>query len=954
MKKSLIAVMLSIVMAVGSVGAVPVFAAEEGSTTETTVDAEEVVTEQKEAAPEFEQTVEVIEQGDNLEEIADVSLSEEDVIDVTEDISDVEDPAGEDSREEEEISVNEPAEDGDVDNNVGDEPPSANKENTQETDIDEEQIIDETVAEEQIVNKPGLGAVVLSWPVPGHTMPNSISQWFHDGCAIDISDGSIAGANIVAALGGTVTHKFECGTQHYKDNHTCNGFGTGIVIKGDDGRIYQYAHMQAGSIPSNVYIGAYVAQGQVIGRVGTTGNSSGNHLHFGISYGTYYSGNGVDPSKETYTTNQPPYGALDYCSGGTGTFSVAGWAVDPDEPSKSLEIRVHIGAPAGQEGGEYFSTMATVPRPDINDAGIPGNHGYDATFKTSLTGTQTVYIYAIHSNGENGPLLTMGTVNITANQDPYGALDGCTGGIGTFSVCGWAVDPDEPSKSLEIRVHIGAPAGQGGEYFSTMATIPRPDLNNVGIPGDHGYDATFKTSLTGTQTVYIYAIHSNGANGPLIATGTVNITKPIDLSKATITLEKTQYTYDGTQKKPKVKSINSGNITLKEGTDYTLSYKNNTNAGTASVTVSGNNQSTINSKTLNFTITKAAQTISANGLTLKVGESGKIAVEGAKGTLTYKSASTSVATVTSDGTVTAVAAGTTTITISAAQTSNYNAGTTEITVQVTSGAINVSKLKITVNDTGLIYNGEAKTPAVTVKQDGEVVTKGFKVTYQNNVEAGLKTATAVITGDKVIYTGTKKVAFSIYPSKTSRGDMFNLANNVKVTWKEVPGAKYYKVYREGITDPSESLEEPVIVTERLIGWDQQPGLTNGHAYKYTIVASLTGKDDPSGDSPLSYSKLMYRLKTVVIRSVKNTEPGKVTVKYDKTTSGDSYVLAYSENEDLSGAKTKVVLGANNTSYTLSGLKKGKTYYISIRVRKKVDGIDYYTTFGVPKKIKITQ
>ena len=55
-----------------------------------------------------------------------------------------------------------------------------------------------------------------------------------------------------------------------------------------------------------------------------------------------------------------------------------------------------------------------------------------------------------------------------------------------------------------------------------------------------------------------------------------------------------------------------------------------------------------------------------------------------------------------------------------------------------------------------------------------------------------------------------------------------------------------------------------------------------------------------------------------------------------------------------GAKTKVVLGAGKTSYTIGGLKKGKTYYISIRVRKKVDGIDYYTTFGVPKKIKVTK
>ena len=190
--------------------------------------------------------------------------------------------------------------------------------------------------------------------------------------------------------------------------------------------------------------------------------------------------------------------------------------------------------------------------------------------------------------------------------------------------------------------------------------------------------------------------------------------------------------------------------------------------------------------------------------------------------------------------------------------------------------------------------------------------------------------------------------------KTARGNMFNLANNVKVTWNEVPGAKYYKVYREGLTDKNESLDEPVIVTERLIGWDKQPGLTDGHKYRYKIVASLTGAGDSSGDCPFTYSKVMYRLKTVVIRSVKNTAPGEVTIKYDKTTSGDSYVLQYSESKDMKNAKTKVVLGANNTSYVLKGLKKGKTYYISIRVRKKVKGIDYYTTFGVAKQIKITK
>ena len=245
-----------------------------------------------------------------------------------------------------------------------------------------------------------------------------------------------------------------------------------------------------------------------------------------------------------------------------------------------------------------------------------------------------------------------------------------------------------------------------------------------------------------------------------------------------------------------------------------------------------------------------------------------------------------------------------------------------------------------------VYTGSPITTSPVVKQLGVTLKKGtdYKVSYSNNVKIGKAKVTITGIGK---YTGSITKTFSIVLGKTTRGDMFNLANNVKVTWKAVTGAKYYKVYRSGV-------KEPVIVTTGLVGWDKSPGLKNGQKYTYKIVASLTGKGDAGGDSPLSYSKVMYRLKTVVIRSAKNTAPGQVTVKYDKTEYGDSYVLQYCEREDMVGAKTKVVLGASNTSYVIGGLKKGKTYYISIRVRKKVNGIDYYTTFGVPKKVSVTR
>ena len=146
-------------------------------------------------------------------------------------------------------------------------------------------------------------AATLVWPVPGH---KSLSQGFYYNNAneyhygIDISDGSITGATIVAAMGGTVKYVRNCTQHHPGSQHNCYGFGTGVVIIGDDGRAYQYAHMQGGSVPSNVYVGARVEAGQMIGRVGQTGDATGPHLHFGISNGQNYWENNVNPMLETY------------------------------------------------------------------------------------------------------------------------------------------------------------------------------------------------------------------------------------------------------------------------------------------------------------------------------------------------------------------------------------------------------------------------------------------------------------------------------------------------------------------------------------------------------------------------------------------------------------------------------------------------------------------------------
>jgi murein DD-endopeptidase MepM/ murein hydrolase activator NlpD len=83
----------------------------------------------------------------------------------------------------------------------------------------------------------------------------------------------------VAAAEGTPVVAPVAGTVHHVA-YQAKGAGYYVVIAGVDGRHYVFMHLQAGS--TVVAKGAAVAAGQRIAAVGSTGGSSGPHLHFEI------------------------------------------------------------------------------------------------------------------------------------------------------------------------------------------------------------------------------------------------------------------------------------------------------------------------------------------------------------------------------------------------------------------------------------------------------------------------------------------------------------------------------------------------------------------------------------------------------------------------------------------------------------------------------------------------
>lgn len=94
------------------------------------------------------------------------------------------------------------------------------------------------------------------------------TQGIHGHNGVDL--GSPAGSNVYASAAGTVIISRGSGWN--------GGYGNYVVIKHSNGTQTLYSHLQDVSVG----MGAQVGQGDVVGHVGSTGKSSGNHLHFEI------------------------------------------------------------------------------------------------------------------------------------------------------------------------------------------------------------------------------------------------------------------------------------------------------------------------------------------------------------------------------------------------------------------------------------------------------------------------------------------------------------------------------------------------------------------------------------------------------------------------------------------------------------------------------------------------
>ena len=347
--------------------------------------------------------------------------------------------------------------------------------------------------------------------------------------------------------------------------------------------------------------------------------------------------------------------------------------------------------------------------------------------------------------------------------------------------------------------------------------------------------------------------------------------------------------YTGSQIKP-VPKIKNGTTTLKNGTDFTLTYQNNVNKGTAKVYIKGKGNYS-GSCSLTFSIT--ARPVSTLKITVPSvtynGKAQKPAVtvkynnykfkNGADYTLSYKN-NTKI--------------GTATVTVKG---KGKLSGTKSVTFKI--NAKPIKNAVITYNNS-LTYNGSTLSPAVTVKYGNATLKKNtdYTVAYSNNVNAG--TGTITITG-KGIYGGSVKKTFTIKKLGISATAVSGTGNKVYTgsMIKPVPAVKVGGRTLKNGTDFTVSYKN-----------NTEPG---------TATLKVTGKGNYSG----SVSKT-FKITARAINDGEVTVPDTVftgeQVKPDvvvsygnyQFTNNSDYTLSFKDNVNI-GTASVVVTGKNHLS-----------------------------------------
>ena len=265
-----------------------------------------------------------------------------------------------------------------------------------------------------------------------HNSTSGIDDWkcgneTYDGHRGTDFSGGPRGTAIYAAAVGTLSYKIDGFGDGYKGSTDGGGFGNYVKLAHAEGMTTFYGHMTVGSVTTKA-VGSSIACGERVGGVGTSGSSTGLHLHFEPRLnGTAddpYSGSCGGPI--SWWVNQNGGSPTTTCQGSSGTtvtvdnssggFSVTGtWATSSSSTDKyGADYRYHSTAAVSEPAAWSGNLSAS------------GNYSAQAWWPQGSNRSTTAPYIVYHGSGST-------TVNV--NQQING---GKWNALGTFSMSGGA------------------------------------------------------------------------------------------------------------------------------------------------------------------------------------------------------------------------------------------------------------------------------------------------------------------------------------------------------------------------------------------------------------------------------------------------------------------------------------------------------------------------------------
>ncbi len=201
---------------------------------------------------------------------------------------------------------------------------------------------------------------------------------------------------------------------------------------------------------------------------------------------------------------------------------------------------------------------------------------------------------------------------------------------------------------------------------------------------------------------------------------------------------------------------------------------------------------------------------------------------------------------------------------------------------------------------------------------------------------------AITPSDKVA--NAAPVNKSIKRPKKVRTTSLSKKKQMRVRFGAIKGAQNYRVMFRKAGTKTWSYAWTDGKTEYYL-----KNLKNGGLYEFCFAAYK--KNSKGQWERGNYSKITRRYYYKHALKKYNGKNGTITLKWKKKKGASAYQIQYSTKKSMAGAKTITINNPNTTSYKITGLKKGKKYYVRVRANKKYKKKKFTGEFSKRRKVK---